>query len=311
MRRNEGHFRHALPQEGDGFFQVRNPGHDEESLPAAIFLSQQSLPDTDRVEGGDIGADGQAVDWRRRDDGEVPDTRQRQLERPRDRCRREGQHMHVRPQLLQTLFVLHPEMLLLIDHKQAEIREFDGLGQKRVGAHHDFDLAVSKLVPGRLGFLRRNETGQKPDLDRPASETVRERLVVLTRQQSRRRDNRHLLATHRDHKGRTQRDFSLAETDITADQAVHRPALGEVGEDIIDRVQLVIGFRIGKGGAEFVINPARRFNRVRLARQALGRNLDQLVRHIAQALLGLGLARLPGHAAQLVELRGLGLSAIA
>jgi len=37
--------------------------------------------------------------------------------------------MHVLAKLLQALFMLHAEMLLLIDDQQTEIRELDGLAE--------------------------------------------------------------------------------------------------------------------------------------------------------------------------------------
>ena len=55
-------------------------------------------------------------------------------------------------------------------------------------------------------------------------EALAERRVMLARQQRRRHHHRHLLAVHRRHEGRAQRHLGLAESDIAADQPVHRPA---------------------------------------------------------------------------------------
>ena len=51
--------------------------------------------------------------------------------------------MHVLAQLLQPLLVLHAEMLLLVDDQQAEIGELDTLGEQRVGADDDVDVAAT------------------------------------------------------------------------------------------------------------------------------------------------------------------------
>ena len=123
--------------------------------------------------------------------------------------------------------------------------------------------------------------------------------------------NRNLAAGHGHHKGCAQRDFRLAETHIAADEAVHRPPLGEIAEHILDRIELVIGFGVREGCAEFVIETGRNLDRIRLLGQALGRDLDQLVCHVAQAFFRLRLSRLPGHTAQLVQLRTLRVRAVA
>ena len=59
--------------------------------------------------------------------------------------------MHVLAKLLQPLFVLHAEMLLLIDDQKAEIGELDTLGEQRVGADDDVDVARldARLAPRR------------------------------------------------------------------------------------------------------------------------------------------------------------------
>ena len=63
------------------------------------------------------------------------------------------------------------------------------------------------------------------------------------------------VAGHRRDKGGAQRDLGLAEADIAADQPVHRPARGQVGERVGDRVQLVLGLGIGEAGGEFLVDP--------------------------------------------------------
>ena len=69
------------------------------------------------------------------------------LQRARDRRRGQRQHMHVLAQLLQALLVLHAEMLLLVDDQQAEIGELDALGEQRVGADDDIDVARLRAPP--------------------------------------------------------------------------------------------------------------------------------------------------------------------
>ena len=71
-------------------------------------------------------------------------------------------------------------------------------------------------------------------------------------------------------------------------------------------VTLVVGLVIREAGAELVIGALLGDEPRRLAQLALGRDLDQLARHLADALLHARLAGLPGAAAEPVELdRGL------
>ena len=54
------------------------------------------------------------------------------------------------------------------------------------------------------------------------------------------------------HEGGAQRDLGLAEADIAADQAVHRPAGGQVLQHVGDGARLVLGLGEGEAGAELV-----------------------------------------------------------
>ena len=123
---------------------------------------------------------------------------------------------------------------------------------------------------------------------------------MLARQQRRRHDDRHLLAVHRGDEGGAQRHLRLAEADIAAHQAVHRPAAAR-SSSTASIAPLVLGLVVGKAGGEFVVDPLRRGQHRRGAHRALGRDLDEFARHLAHALLQPGLARLPADAAELVE----------
>ena len=125
---------------------------------------------------------------------------------------------------------------------------------------------------------------------------------MLARQQRRRHDHRDLLAVHRGDEGGAQRHLGLAEADVAADQAVHRPAGRRDRRARVDRGLLVVGLLIGKAGAELVIGPVRDGEPRRLAQLPLGRDLDQLAGDLADAVLHARLARLPADAAEPVEL---------
>ena len=126
--------------------------------------------------------------------------------------------------------------------------------------------------------------------------------MVLAHQQGRGRQERHLLARHGRHEGRAQRHLGLAEADIAADQPVHRPAGSEIGQHRLDGAQLILGLLEREAGGELVVEPLRQLQGLARPQGALGRHLDQLGRQLADALLDLGLARLPAGAPQAVEI---------
>ena len=110
-----------------------DPVVDEEDLAAAVELAQDRVADEPGRRLGDPRLDRQAVLGRRLDDRHVADAGQRQVQRPRDRRRRQRQHVDLAPELLQPLLGRDAEALLLVDDHQAEVAELDVLRQ-RAGA---------------------------------------------------------------------------------------------------------------------------------------------------------------------------------
>ncbi len=140
------------------------------------------------------------------------------------------------------------------------------------------------------------------DVDRKAAKAVGEGLEMLARQQRGRHHDGDLLAVHRRDEGGAQRHLGLAEADVAADQPIHRPAGGEIVEHGGDGGVLVVGLLVGEAGAELVVEPGVDGEPRRLAQLPLGGDLDQLAGHLADAVLHPRLARLPGGAAEPVEL---------
>ena len=311
MTHHEAHLRRLLPQEPLHLRQVRDPGHHDIGLTAAVLFPQQGFAQHDGIVGRDVGAHRQAVHRRRGDDGHLPDAGQGHLQGARDRRGGEGQHVHVGAELLQLLLVLHAEVLLLVHDHEAEVAERHLLGQDGVGAHDHLELAIGQALPGLGGLLGRDHAGQLAHLDRPAGEPLAEGAEVLAGQQGRRADNGHLLAAHGHNERRPQRDLGFAEAHIAADQPVHRLAAGEVGQHVGDGVQLVVRLVVGEAGAELVEQARRRIDLVGALQLPGGGDADQALGHLSQALLRPGLARLPGRAAQTVQLHPLGVRAVA
>ena len=141
------------------------------------------------------------------------------------------------------------------------------------------------------------------DVDRIAACSRSVKVLKCWRDKQRgRHHDRDLLAVHRRDEGGAQRHFGLAETDVAADQPVHRPAGAKIVEHGGDGGLLVVGLLVGKAGAEFVVEAGVDRKPRRLAQLPLGGDLDQLAGDLADAVLHPRLARLPGGAAEPVEL---------
>ena len=67
--------------------------------------------------------------------------------------------MDVGLEVLQPLFVGDAETLLFVDDDEAELLEIDALGEQRVGADDDIDLALDQQFPGSFRLARGNQSG--------------------------------------------------------------------------------------------------------------------------------------------------------
>ena len=143
--------------------------------------------------------------------------------------------MDLGAQLLQPLLMLDAEMLLLVDDDEAEILEAHALAEHRMGADDDIDLAGGGAELGGFEIGGAHHARHLRDLDRQMREACDEILMMLAREKRRRHDDRDLLAFDRGSEGGAQRDLGLAEADIAADEAVHRPARRQVVQHRVDR----------------------------------------------------------------------------
>jgi hypothetical protein len=109
-------------------------------------------------------------------------------------------------------------------------------------------------VPDRpVQLLLRTEARELLDPHRPVREPVPEVLVVLLGEQRGRDEHRDLPAVLDGDEGRAHRDLGLAEADVAAHQAVHRPGRGHVGQHRVDGGLLVGGLLEGKGLGEGLV----------------------------------------------------------
>ena len=169
-------------------------------------------------------------------------------------------------------------------------------------ADDDVDVALAEPLARLLGLLRRDKARKAPDIQGEAFETGGKILVMLAGEQGCRRNHRDLLAVHRRDEGGAQRNFGLAETDIAADEAIHRLAAFEVRQDIGDGAVLIIGFLVLEPVEELVVRPFLDFEDRRFPQGAGGSDLHQLARDRLDPLLEARASLLPRFTAQSVEL---------
>ena len=190
----------------------------------------------------DVGLDRHTVDRRLLEHRHVTDADQRHVQRPRDRRRRQCQHVDVFLQVLDALLMRHTEALLLVDDQEAEVPELDVLAEQAVGANDDIDTAGLQVVEGLSDLLRRPEAAQQRDVHREALHTLDEGVVDLLREDGGRHEVGHLLAVLHGLEGSAQCDLGLAVADVAADQAVHDLVALHVllhrfdGEILVDRL---------------------------------------------------------------------------
>ena len=150
----------------------------------------------------------------------------------------------------------HPEAMLLVDDRQAEPLERDGLLDERVRADDHLELArgerVDDRASSRAGHARGEEggpggcrAGRRFARGGPCSrgppttfEELRERAVVLLREELRGRHERGLGARGDGDARGERRDDRLAGPHVALEEARHGDALREVGADLGERAAL-------------------------------------------------------------------------
>ena len=281
----------------------------EVDLAAALELAQHRLADHAGALVANEGLDRQPALRRGGDHAEVAQALERHAQRAGDRRGGEREHVDLGAQRLHGLFMAHAEAVLLVDDQQPEVLELDRFREQLVGADHDVDGALGQALGGGRDFLGRTEAAHLGHLHRPLGEAVDQGLVVLLGQQRGGREEGHLLAAGDGDECRAQRDLGLAETDVAADQAVHRLRRDHVLHHGMDRGLLVGGFLEAKVVGEHLVVGRRIAEGMALARGAARVDVEQLGGRVAHLLGGLALGLVPLARAQLVQRRLVGADA--
>jgi hypothetical protein len=153
--------------------------------------------------------------------------------------RSEGQDVDSDAEPFDRVLRRNTKPLLFVDDEQAQIFEPDVFGEKSMGSDDHINLPGSQPVDHRPRLLGREEARQHRHLDRIRCESLGKRLEVLTGEQRRGTQDGHLLSRRRGLERRTKGHLSLAETDVSEHQAVHRLVRFHVGLDLGDRGELI------------------------------------------------------------------------
>ena len=115
-----------------------------------------------------------------------------------------------------------PKALFFVDHYQAEIFERYVAGNEPMRSDDNVDAAPAQVLQN--SFLLRPGTKPTQHLDayRIIEHSLPKSFEMLLCQHRGRRENRDLFSIHHRFKGGSDCNFSFAEANVTANQAVHR-----------------------------------------------------------------------------------------
>ena len=205
------------------------------------------------LETRDAGFDRQPIVGRSFEIGDVAHAEQRQVQRAGNRRGGHRQHVDRLAERLEPFFHLDAEPLLLVDDQQAQVGELHVVLGQPMGADDDVDGADGEGREDAFLLGRRAESRQGGDGERKRGHAVAKRAQVLLGQDRGRHQHRHLVAAIDRFEGRPHGHFGLAEADVAAEQAVHRPRLEHVALDRGDGRELIARFAVGKRGVEFLL----------------------------------------------------------
>ena len=305
VRHADARFRHkllqALIERADGLHRVIEEVH----LSPARHLAQNRVANHAVVVVNHACLHRQSFLRRRFQHRHIADADHRHVQRARNRRGGERQHIHLMLHVLDDFLMLHAKSLLLVHNQQTEVLELHVFAQNAVRTDKDVDFALLHAAQNVLGFLRRAEAAQHVHLDREALEALQDRVVVLLRQNRRRRQNRNLLGVHQRLERCTQADLRLAVADVAAQQPVHVARRFHVRRNFLHALLLIRGQLVGEHVLKLAL--PRRIRAERKARLLRPPRIElhKVKRHLFQALFDLRLLLLPVAAAELVQLRGI------
>ena len=172
------------------------------------------------------------------------------MQRARDRSRREREHVDLESQRSQQLLLGDAEALLLVEHDESEVLRDHVARENAVRPDQDVDLALLELVEDPLLIGAGAEARHHLDPHREVAVALAERVPVLLGENRRRAEDERLPAVQRDGEGGAHGDLGLAEPDVAAHEAIHRPRRLEVLLHRLDRLQLILRLAVRERALE-------------------------------------------------------------
>ena len=194
MRESDFRLRHQALQPPGRRLNRFDVVMEEVDLPAAVELAEDRLLYDVVIVMADEGLYREAPCGRCRDDGEVPEPGEGEVEGPRNRRRGKRQDVDVGAHRLDLLLLPHAEAVLLVHDEEPQILELNLAGEELVRPDDDVDGAGLKLLNDFLRLLRGFEAGEHLDGGAGLGEALGEGLEVLLREKRRRGKDRGLLA---------------------------------------------------------------------------------------------------------------------
>ena len=153
VRHRDAHLRHELLHAQRHVVNGLDAVVDEEHLAASVDLAQDGVRHHLLVVLQDLGVHRQPIAGWRLDHRHVAGAGETQVQRARDRCGGQRQHVHRARQLPHALLLRHAEPMFLVDDHQAEILEFHLALQQALRRDHDVHRARRHAALHALGLL--------------------------------------------------------------------------------------------------------------------------------------------------------------
>ena len=236
-------FRHRVNRI-DAIMQIKH-------LPAAINFVENRLFDQLCLVSTNDGLNRQTFPRRRFNDAQITRPHERHVKRARNRRRAHRQHIDIRTQALDFLLLLHAETMFLVNDEQAEFFKFHGGAEQGVRPDDNVQIAACKLVANLAALRRRTEAGKHFHGNRIMGKAVAKRIEMLLREHGRRRQNGDLASAQNGLECGTDGDFGFPESDVSANQAVHRRRAFHVLLGVVNCASLIGRFGKRKGFFEF------------------------------------------------------------
>ncbi len=207
----------------------------------------------------DAGRDGGSAGGEAVDDGDVEVAEERDGERARDGCGGHDEHVG-RGAVGGGAFAEggalgDAEAVLFVDDGEGEAFELDRLGEERVGADEDVDLAGGEAAEDVGAGGAGDGAGEHFESDARAREERGEGALVLLGEDFGRGHDGGLMAGGDGLEHGADRDGGFAGADVALEQAIHGCGAGEVAGDLADGLLLAAGEREGQAGADVFFDP--------------------------------------------------------